>query len=189
MSTAELEYKLLYSMIVAGKTAAFADAATYRFCGNRRPGYSPFDVVRCYLVDRTLDRCLRLARTGNYAKLKRGFAALVRAKLDLATCTVADLERIHGIGPKTSRFFMLWTRSGARYAALDTHVLKWLRYLGHRAPYSTPQSSMRYAALESIFLAESDRRQLSPRQLDSKIWDWCSTGLHKDGEWPEKLRR
>jgi hypothetical protein len=190
MNTAELEYRLLYSVVVAGKSAKFADRALRTFLGES-DGRSPFEYIRALLQSDAPSLCdvLTVARTGNYTKLCGAFGMAVDTGLDLATCTPMELEKIHGIGPKTSRFFILWTRPGARYAALDTHVLKWLRYLGHATPTSTPQSSKRYAELEAVILAEADRRGMTPRELDAAIWDWCSKGLHINGEWPANLQK
>lgn len=185
---AELEFRLLYSMVVAGKSADFAQQAMQRFLeGTRRP---PFEVIRHLVLHRKLFTRIQEARTGNYTKLTRGFAEAAKADLNLWTCTTEDLEKIHGIGPKTSRFFLLWTRGDlARCAALDTHVLKWLRSIGCIAPIATPGSRKTYARLEKIFLAEADARGISPRALDARIWDYCSKGGHRDGLWPADLRR
>lgn len=185
-STAELEYRLLYSMVVAGKSATFAGNAMNRFLADTHR--SPFDYILYLLPRGRLLSQLKEARTGNYQKLARGFALLAKARLDLRTCSPQDLEEIHGIGPKTSRFFILWTRPGAKHAALDTHVLKWLRYLGHDAPISTPSRS-KYASIEKVFLACARARGMSARELDAAIWDWCSAGNHRNGTWPENLRR
>lgn len=174
MPTEELEYRLLYSMVVAGKSADFARNAMERFCGNPLPGHTPFSIIRAYLKDGTLEVCLRHARTGNYGKLSRGFKEVATATLDLRKATPAHLETFHGIGPKTARFFILWTRPRARCAALDTHVLKWLEFISQSLyPRSTPQSKL-YARIEQTFLEEADRRKMTPRKLDALIWDHCS---------------
>lgn len=188
MSTAELEYRLLYSMVVAGKSAKFAEDAMGRFVG-KHPTESPFEYIRRVGSGRLSTR-LRAARTGCYRKLWHGFYEAANSGLDLATCTPSQLERIHGVGPKTSRFFILWTRPNAEHAALDTHVLKWLRYLGHKAPMSTP-SGEKYATLEKIVLAEAKARGMTARELDSAIWDYGSENADsaKNGIWPERLQR
>jgi thermostable 8-oxoguanine DNA glycosylase len=61
-------------------------------------------------------------------------------------------------------------------AALDVHILRWLNSIGHNAPRQTPQGK-RYAELEAVFLAEADRRGVSPRVLDEAIW---SAGSDRD---------
>lgn len=185
MKTAELEHRLLYSMVVAGKSAKFADSAMERFYG--RTSLSPFDFIRKLVARGKLIERLRAARTGNYTKLSLGFAKITETGYDLATCTPEQLESVHGIGPKTSRFFIIWTRPEANHAALDTHVLKWLRFIGHAAPLSTP-SGRKYALLEIIMLTEAKKRGMTARQLDAAIWDWCSSGQHVDGKWPANLQ-
>jgi thermostable 8-oxoguanine DNA glycosylase len=96
--------------------------------------------------------------------------------INLQTCSPTELETIHGIGPKTARFFIIWTRPDARVAALDVHVLRWLKTLGYDAPSQTP-SGKRYVELEIAFLAEADRRRVTPHILDQQIW---STGSRYD---------
>lgn len=186
MNSHELEWRLLYSMVVAGKSAEFATKALQRFLSPLAFS-SPFQNIRYHAMHDTLDYRLRHARTGNYGKLARGFEAVAKAGFDLSTCTAEQLEAIHGIGPKTSRFFILWTRPDARHAALDTHVLKWLRYLGHDAPKSTP-SGQKYAVLEKVMLDEADRRGITARALDALIWDYCSGAEYRAGEWPAGLK-
>jgi thermostable 8-oxoguanine DNA glycosylase len=110
-----------------------------------------------------------MAKVGNYGKVFKAFHEVAFANLDLRTCSPAELEAIHGIGPKTARFFIIWTRQDARVAALDVHILRWMRNLGYDAPRQTP-SGKRYAVLEAAFLAEADRRGLSPQALDAQIW-------------------
>ena len=104
MKTPELEARIIYSLIVAGKSAKFADAAIRRFLGGGI--FEPFKTVRHMRNTGTLERGLREGRTGNYGKLCRALSELVDANLNLARCSPADLEEIHGIGPKTSRFFI-----------------------------------------------------------------------------------
>lgn len=192
----KLEYKLLFSLIVAGKSANFAKNALARLLGEpdllgRQYG-TPFPMLRhmCGIPGVQADVLranLKAARTGNYKKLDRAIKALVAANLDLRACTPQELERIPGIGPKTSRFFILWTRPDARYAALDTHILKWMRYLGYNAPNQTPFGK-KYDELELAFLAEADKRGMKPAELDAAIWEWCQVGLHKTMGWPPELR-
>lgn len=192
---AQLEYRILYSMVVAGKSADFAKSALERYL-DRHPQYgdeTPFDIVRRHLRQGRLEWRLRAARTGNYNKLKRGFNELVFNGVDLESCTVLDLELIHGIGPKTSRFFLLWTRPDAQHAALDTHVLKWLGFLGHTTRRSTP-GGIEYLDLERVMLNQAKQRGITARDLDAAIWDWCSStklawGDHLRHEyWPPNLQ-
>jgi hypothetical protein len=174
----ELEWSLIYSLIVAGKSATFADRATQEFVmrlrGDVPPGHmrTPFQIIRIMNDPAKLEGLLKLAKTGNYGKLTRALTEIAGAHINLETCGPEELERIHGIGPKTSRFFILWTRPGAEYAALDTHILAWLREtVGvDDAPKSTPPAGKLYERLEAIFIKQAKQRNLTPRELDWQIW-------------------
>jgi len=172
MTGRELQLRLAYAVLVAGKSASFAEAKTQSLFGGSAD--LPFDMVRRWDEDGSLERRLREARTGNYAKTSEAFrdlASRVADGLDLSSCSPEELEETKGIGPKTSRFFILWTRPDARCAALDIHILRWLKELGHDVPDSTPQSRRKYASIEKVFLAEADKRNKTPRELDAEIWD------------------
>lgn len=169
MKLAERQARLIYSVIVAGKSAKFTAKVMDRFHQHRQE-HLPFDFLRILIDEENLDWVVRDMRCGNYTKIERCFRELAAAKLDLMKCRPEDLEAIHGIGPKTSRFFILWTRPGERYAALDVHVLRWMRVLGYDAPKSTP-NGRRYRELEVAFLAEADERKMTPRELDAAIWE------------------
>lgn len=198
----KLEYKLLYSLVVAGKSAKFAENVMAKFLGDpeavAEQWGTPFPMVRhmCGVPGEQEDVLmanLKYCRSGNYTKLERAFKAIVEAKFNLRTCTPQDLEKVPGIGPKTSRFFILWTRPGAKYAALDTHILKWLRYLGANAPLATP-TKKKYALLEHIVLLQAAHRKMTPGELDEKIWRHCQENNNKGldyskaGSWPKELR-
>lgn len=177
LSDSELELRLLYCIIVAGKTAKFAERALREFMSTYAGTDGPFDTIRRLVAEGLLNRALVVARTGNYRRIGLAFRQLVAANVDLKTCAPSDLMSIHGIGPKTSRFFVIWTRPYERFAALDVHVLRWLKERGHQnIPDSTPTSPVVYARLEKIFLDEADKMGLTPRQLDAKIWGASNVG-------------
>ncbi len=197
MKTNELQYRLLYSLVVAGKSATFAENALRRLFDEKHASRwrrsTPFGYIRALMNRDLIDGKLRLARTGCYRKLTAAFGAAATCGLDLRACGPSDLELIHGCGPKTARFFILWTRSDAVFAALDTHVMKWLGYRGHTNLKSTP-SGKAYEVLEKKFLAEARDRNRTPRDLDAAIWDHCTKtrlawGAHLDSDnWPEGLK-
>ncbi len=189
MDTIELEWRLLYAIVVAGKSQSFADVAMRRFYPSC--DQTPFEQIRELDAAGTLDARIRSARMGNYNKLLLAFRSIANSKLDLNTCSLAQLEEHHGIGYKTSRFFLLWTRPGVEFAALDTHVLKWLRFIGYEAPKATPSSSSQYEELEKLFLQEAKARGLPARILDAAIWDFCSkqTKHCELWQWPTHLQR
>lgn len=183
--TTKLEYKLLFAIVVAGKSAKFAQAAMERFRGVLSeicPGdygeahfFPWFRAIR-RLSDAKLKWAIFEARLGNYRKVVPAFRAIAESYFDLATCSVEQLELIKGIGPKTSRFFLLWTRPDARVAALDVHVLRWLREQGYDIPARSP-SGKQYAEIEQIFLLEADKRGITAQALDRQIW----LGANKSG--------
>lgn len=170
MRESELERRLIYSVIVAGKSAKFADGAMDRLFCLPQNGQSYFSQIVAWIALGGLGTVLRLARTGNYGKLERCLRELVKDCPDLKTCSPWALEKIHGIGPKTSRFFILWTRPNALHAALDVHILRWLGKMGYSVPRSTPQSTKKYIEIERWFLHEAGKRGVTARELDHAIW-------------------
>lgn len=169
MTNCELQYRICYAIVVAGKSADFARKALTRLFPAEF-NETPFETIKAFIDTGHLCVHLESARTGNYKKIERAFVELATSNIDLRTCSVEQLEAIHGIGPKTARFFILWTRPGVRYAALDVHILRWLRAQGYDAPRSTP-SGRKYVLLEKVFLKEADARGLTPGELDAQIWE------------------
>lgn len=184
----ELEEFLLFSIMVAGKTAKTTQKALARFLGE--PDHrTPIGKVYSWIMDGSLEQRLKDARTGNYTKLIKAFKELFPAIIGwvwdrrgvgstttefihpFRTVTIEELESIHGIGPKTSRFFILHSREGERLAVLDTHILKWLakEHPDLKIPKSTP-SGTQYKTLEQVFLADCDRLRRTPAELDLEIW-------------------
>ena len=68
-----------------------------------------------------------------------------------------------------SRFYHLWIGKKTRCAALDVHILKFLRAKGHDAPKNTP-TGRKYKELEEAFLTICEERGMSPNQLDADVW-------------------
>jgi hypothetical protein len=190
---------MLFAITVAGKSAKHAEGAIKRLfqtneeerevchCGMYVDEHTqsenhtavpmvrlPMERIVLWLHTGQLEDRLRAARTGNYTKLAKAFAQIApkvnSGELDLRTCAADDLETIHGVGPKTSRFFITWTRPNARHAVLDVHILRWLRQRGHDVPASTPASQKRYAEIEEMFLKIADEFGSTPRELDAAIW-------------------
>ncbi len=177
LSLWEVQARLIYSVFVAGKSAKFAEMKLLALVGDRVEEL-PFDVIRDHVCLDDLNQWLRSIRAGSYGRLVKCFPDLIN--LDPYTCTIQQLEDVHGVGPKTARFFVMWTRPGVMCAALDTHVLKWLRYLGYDAPKSTPQAGARYEELERAFIGEATQRGKTPRELDFEVWDMYANGGNPD---------
>ena len=171
---------LLFCIAVAGKNGRQTLARVERFLEScvrdDDEDYSPFIYIQNLINGRNLLKELKRLRFGQYTKLVRAFTEVIFAGLNLDRCRTRDLEKIHGIGPKTSRYFIMRTRPAAKVAALDTHILRWLRDQGyHDIPKSTPQSSMAYYRIETIFLAEAKKRRMRPSRLDAEIWERYSS--------------
>jgi len=168
-SVAELEELLLFCVSVAGKSAGVTAAALDEFLASH-PGKSPFDKIKWLIRDGALSAAIRASRLGKHTRLTRAFAELVEAGLDLTACTCDQLEAIHGIGPKTSRFFIVHTRPGEQLAVLDTHILRYMRSLGYEdIPDSTPTGG-RYLQIEQDFIALARREGRDIAEFDLWIW-------------------
>ena len=85
------------------------------------------------------------------------------------------MEKIYGIGRKTSRGFILHTRPNAQCAVLDTHILKFLNEQGAPdVPKSTPPSKSEYERLEKYFLSICRKKKITPAKQDLKVWNYYS---------------
>jgi thermostable 8-oxoguanine DNA glycosylase len=172
----ELEATAIFSVLVAGKTALTMARALERLLKIARQQAPvkrtmPFKLLREF-NQHQLARIMLQAGVGCYNQKARTIYELVRSGLDLRTCTAADMERVTGIGPKTSRLFILHTRRKQRLAVLDVHILRYLRELGHNVPIHTPGSSRRYAQIEALCLMLADQAGLAPADWDLSIWNY-----------------
>jgi hypothetical protein len=147
-----------------------------------------------------MPQALRRAKVGKYKLLEGAFAELAYRVYQPAStpgrgyrnfylhdATVEDLMEIPGIGPKTARMYVLYTRRDAKVAVLDTHILRYLRDIGYdTAPHQTPSAPGVYAYWEGIFLGECEKADMRPDQLDIQIWRMYSGGYNIRGE---RIRR
>lgn len=172
LSNEELEEHMLFWLLVAGKTASVIcqrlDAMLTELGG--LPPSSPFEAFKGH--NHSLPDYLKRNGIGCFKLKARGVRHLCRFSINLRTCDVDELEMVPGIGPKTARCFIVHSRPDARYACLDTHVLKYLRddLRVTDVPISTPQSRRQYERLEAIFLSEADRLGKSSAALDLEVW-------------------
>ena len=173
---AGLEEFWLFCLCVAGKKASMVSAMLDVFlsdCGH--PG-TPFEKVRAMAAEGTLEDNLRRARLGKYALLARGMSASVAdGAPDLATATVDELETIPGAGPKTARFFLLHARAGSEVAVIDTHMVKFIRHLGHDVPKGVP-TGKHYARLERIVLDHVRGSGMDLAGFDLAVWSHYASG-------------
>lgn len=167
-----LEAWILFGICVANKPADPTAKKLSDFLDTIPGDISPFAKVRHMIFTGVLNEKLREFRFGQYARISKAFHEIIdefKGTDEVLNATVERLERVNGIGPKTARMIMLYYRPDSRIAALDTHVLKWLREQGYDAPKGTP-SGRKYRELEKIFLAEADARGMSAKTLDTAIW-------------------
>jgi len=180
--TNQLEAFWLFCMFVAGKNSDYASRCLSKLIhGMSKRGY---DGIFNYFKDLGRDgihNALVANKVGQYTRLTKG--VMQSLDLDLTNCTLEDLLKIHGVGNKTARFFLLHTRKGCEYAVLDTHILAWLRSHGvEEAPKTTPTDNRLYRLIENRFrhMSRASYPNLSDSQIDLLIWSEQSGRLSSD---------
>lgn len=177
-SDAQLEEFLIFCIAVAGKNARTTRKVMGRFWQHAAEVGEvggPFRILRSLSMRFNAPGLLKNSGLGCYTLKASAMIAAAHSGLDLRTCSAEDLEKIKGIGRKTSRFFILHSRPGARHAVLDTHLLRFLRDLGVDAPESTPQSKSGYARVEAEFL-KLVPAGTSVAEFDLRVWNLYSSG-------------
>ena len=187
----ELEELILFWVCAAGKNGRTAARCLDKFLKLIGEPYGKHmdSISKVY----NLPKLLQLCGIGCYNSKAKSFLQLatecISGRLNLRTCTAEDLEKIHGIGMKTSRCFILHSRPDARYAGLDTHVLKHLKINGvGNVPKSTPGTKKEYLRLEKEFLRLADEVGMLPSRYDLMIWNKYSA-KSTPGENKKKLQR
>lgn len=180
-TTAELEEFLLFALAVAGKRADTTAKNLDRFlkaahAREEVKKWQPFKVIKPF-TESQLANTLKSFGFGCYTLKARGFHTMVRANLDLKTCTLEDLKKIPGISFKTATFYLLHSRPNVKYACLDTHLLRWLRDQGHDVPKTSPQSLKRYMEIQELYLGIAESLGRDPAELDLAIWNEYSGSL------------
>lgn len=158
----------IFSICVAGKNADRTAKLVSELLTDKRE-LLPFTYVGQLVDNGLLAQKLRKLRFGQYNRIERALTESISLAPRLDSCTVDELETIFGVGMKTSRFFLMYSRKDVRIAALDTHILKFLRDKGYDAPKSTP-SGKKYLELEKAFLVEADKIGVPIPDLDLYLW-------------------
>jgi thermostable 8-oxoguanine DNA glycosylase len=193
----ELEELFIFCVCVAGKNAITTARAVQRFLTSRdfrpRTVQSPFYLVRHLARTGKLEAAIQDAGMGQWTRIAKALSQAASSGIDLARCTVSDLEKINGVGRKTSRFFIVHSRMGARHAIMDVHILRWMRDRGHEVPKGTP-NKREYERLERLFLEECDARGVAPSTLDLQIWSEYRDASLEKRKWAKhvtarKIRR
>ncbi len=170
----QLEEHLLFWVFAAGHNARATAKGIEKFlteiCDEDR---NPFHDICKYAE--TYDwayvaYALKESGLGCWRRKSKTIKQLATININLKFCTVDDLEKIYGIGPKTARCFILHTRKGVRLAGLDTHILKFLKENGVDVPKSTP-TGKKYKVLEQEFLKLCDKAGKEPADYDLEIWN------------------
>ena len=176
---AELECFLLFCIVVAGKTAYIQAQKLDEFLTsiNKRlmmPEHvSPFQSLKSAEQHGILMEEILRAKLGQYKKIYNGFKYITENEYDLTRMNPDLLERIPGVGMKTSRFFLL--HSDINYkdviAILDTHILKFIKEnIDDRAPKSTPTIRVTYKYWEDLFLYWCQCNNKNVADFDLEVW-------------------
>lgn len=175
-SYSELQEFLLLCVFVAGKNSKTQSEKLSLFLKELN---WPKNIFKCLkeLSKEEIFNLLVKIKSGQYTRLCKCLFELSRSNLNLFTCTCEDLEKISGIGMKTSRFFITYSRDNSNYAILDTHILKWLKQFQIEVPKQTPNNKKKYLYYENVFLNKCLELNLKPHELDLQIW------LEKQKSW------
>ena len=172
-TTEELELFLLFCVLVAGKNATTTSLMLERLLkyGQKyAPNGTPFQIIKA--IDTSSDDLAETMRGigfGCFNIKSKSLRYLVRCGLNLNTCTADQLEGLHGIGMKTSRYFILHSRRNAQVACLDTHLRRWLSEKGYDVPKTLTRK--KYLELEKAFLKIAKTKNISPCDLDLQLWN------------------
>lgn len=166
--THQLELFLLFATVVAGKDAQQQADKLRELLKDSKS--SPLQYVHRLRREGRLEEEMRRVKIGQYNRLATAWSGLIDSGFDLSKVTTEDLETIYGIGPKTSRFFILHSRPNQKCAVLDTHILSWIREnLDSKAPKSTP-SQKRYLELEKRFVEYCEANNINIAEFDLELW-------------------
>ena len=178
-TTDELEFFLLFCVVVAGKTSdiqarkleQWYDARFYQW-------HSPFDYISSLTLG--LRGSLENVKMGQYGRLVNSFRDIVELGLDLKKCSLHDLCKIRGIKFKTANFFLTHSRKDYNVPVLDTHVLKFLKAQGVKdVPKATPQDETDYNFFADQFVEIAKEMKMSVADLDLQVWKQYSKSTIK----------
>jgi hypothetical protein len=173
-----LEEVVLWWILAAGKNGTTAARCLDLFLSSWSvvsKTDSPFNVIRSVDSKTSLPLAMKECGIGCYNNKAKSWRYLANSGIDLKTCTLDDLQSVPGIGPKTARCFLIHSRKNQSYAGLDTHLLKFLRFIGYDAPKSTP-TKKKYDYLEKEFLDIVKKSGKTVAQFDLVIWNYYSKG-------------
>ena len=176
---AELECFLLFCIVVAGKTAYIQARKLDEFLTsiNKRlmlpEDINPFQSLKSAEQHGILMEEILRAKLGQYKKIYNGFKYIIEREYNLSKMTPQILEKIPGVGMKTSRFFLLHSDTfyKDKIAILDTHILKFIKEnIDDRAPKSTPVIPLTYRFWEDMFLSWCKQNNKNVADFDLEVW-------------------
>jgi len=179
-TTDELEFFLLFCVVVAGKTSDIQARKLEQWYNARfYQWHSPFDYISS-LLGSGLRGSLENVKMGQYGRLVNSFRDIVELGLDLKKCSLHDLCKIRGIKFKTANFFLTHSRKDYNVPVLDTHVLKFLKAQGVKdVPKATPQDETDYNFFADQFAEIAKEMKMSVADLDLQVWKQYSKSTIK----------
>lgn len=177
--SSELEEFLLFCIVVAGKTAYIQAQKLEDFLVsvNKRlmmpENINPFQTLKSAEQHGILMEEILKAKLGQYKKIYSGFKYICSNQYDLSKMTPELLEKIPGVGMKTSRFFLLHSDNfySDKIAILDTHILKFIKEnIDDKAPKSTPTIRVTYKYWEDRFLFWCEQNNKNVADFDLEVW-------------------
>ena len=178
-TTDELEFFLLFCMVVAGKTSDIQARKLEQWYKARfYQWHSPFDYISSLTLG--LRGSLENVKMGQYGRLVKSFRDAVELGPDLKKCTLHDLCKIRGVKFKTANFFLTHSRKDYNVPVLDTHVLKFLKAQGVKdVPKATPQDETDYNFFADQFTEIAKEMKMSVADLDLQVWKQYSKSTIK----------
>ena len=175
----ELEEFLLFCIVVAGKTAYIQAQKLNDFLVSvntrlmMQENINPFQSLKSAEQHGILFEEIKKAKLGQYKKIYSGFKFITQIDYNLSKMTPQILEKIPGIGMKSSRFFLLHSDTfyKDKIAILDTHILKFIKEnIDDKAPKSTPVIPITYIFWEDMFLSWCRKNNKNVADFDLEVW-------------------
>ena len=175
----ELEEFLLFCIVVAGKTAYIQARKLDEFLASVKTrlmmpeNINPFQIIKSAEQHGVLFEEIKKAKLGQYKKIYSGFKYISEREYNLNKMTPDILEKIPGVGMKTSRFFLLHSDIfySNKIAILDTHILKFIKEnIDDKAPKSTPVIPITYRYWEDMFLDWCEKNSKNVADFDLEVW-------------------
>lgn len=173
----ELQEYLMFCLAVAGKKATVIAGKLNELLSGRSEDEDPFSYILRLEGCGSLEDELKRVRMGKYSLLGKAYPTVARLFSGrLSTAPISELEQVAGIGPKTARYFALHSRRDpGQIAVIDTHVMKYLRHIGHAVPGKLPTRS-NYGRLERLMIDAASASGMSMADFDLAVWSHYASG-------------